>query len=68
MYVLMCNRFPFAVSENKNILEEKRASLIERLANDEHLEILNRTEKTVSYHDGISYIEDEYNIFEVPVI
>jgi hypothetical protein len=68
MYVLMCNQFPFAVSENKNILEEKRAFLIERLANDENLEILNRTEKTISYHDGISYIDDEYNIFEVPVI
>jgi hypothetical protein len=64
----MCNRFPFAISKNKNTLEEKRASVIEELANDENIQILNRTEKTVSYHDGISYIDDEYNIFEVPVI
>lgn len=68
MYVLMCNQFPFAVSENKNTLEEKRTSLMEELANDENIEILNRTEKIISYHDGISYIDDEYNIFEVPII
>jgi len=68
MYVLTCNGYPLCVSENEDELKEKRMGLIDKLVNDDYFEILSADETTVHYHDGISYLCDEYTIFEVDVI
>ena len=68
MYVLTCNGWPLCVSENEGALKERRKEVIDRLVNDDYFEILSADETTVHYHDGISYLCNNYTIFEVEVI
>ncbi len=68
IFCLTCNNHPIAASFVKDNLNKKMNESIERIANDDTLEILDRTENHIAYHTGISYCDDRYEIRKVELI
>lgn len=68
IFCLTCNNRPIAASFDKEKLVKAMAECIKDTFNDEVLEILNKTENTITYYTGISYHTDSYEIENIELI
>ena len=68
IFCLTCNNHPIAVSFDKEKLVKAINKCIEDTFNDDVLEIINKTENAITYHTGISYNTDRYEIENIELI
>lgn len=68
MKILTCNNSPICVSDNIDLLMKKKDEIIDKLKNDDTLTILIVEENSITYHTGISYITDYFQIDDIEVL
>ena len=68
MKILTCNNIPICVSDSIDLLIKRKDELIDKLKNDDTLVILSIRENSVTYHKGMSYISDYYQIEDIEVL
>ena len=68
MKVLTCNGNPLYCSKDEKTLEKTMDLLIMKTKASEDLEILSVKRGEITYHNGISYCTDKYEITDVKEI
>lgn len=68
IYCLTCNRVPVIASSDINKLKDKQKFLLELIADDEDITVIDRNESKITYHTGISYVTDEFEIVQLELL
>lgn len=68
IYCLTCNHVPIVTSYDVNKLKEKQKFLIDCIDKDDTLTILFKNENEITYHTGIHYENDEYEIVKLEIL
>lgn len=68
IYCLTRNGFPVIASSDINKLKDKQKFLLEMIADDDDITVIDRNESKITYHTGISYVTDEFEIVQLEVL
>ena len=68
IYCLTCNNNPVITSHDVERLKERQKFLLNTIAEDNTIKVLHRDENAITYHTGISYETDEFEIVELEII
>jgi hypothetical protein len=68
MKILTCNNIPVCISDNVDSLINRKNEIIDRIKNDDAFQILHVEEDSISYHTGITYVTDVFEINNIEVL
>jgi len=68
MKILTCNNIPVCISDNVDSLINRKNEIIDRIKNDDSFQILHVEEDSISYHTGITYVTDVFEINNIEVL
>jgi len=68
MKILTCNNIPVCISDNVDSLINRKNEIIDRIKNDDAFQILDVEEDSISYHTGITYVTDVFEINNIEVL
>ena len=68
IYVLTCNGHPMYASYQKEKLQNKIEECIDHTLASDNFTIVHRDENSVTYHTGITYVDEVYDITPIDVI
>lgn len=68
IYCLTRNESPVIASSDINKLKDKQKFLLELIADDDDITVIDRNESKITYHNGIRYVTDEFEIVQLELL
>ena len=68
IYCVTCNNHPVITSYDVEKLKDKQKFLLALLADDDTINVISKTENSITYHTGTHYETDEFEIVKLEIL